>query len=131
MAINIRQRIRTLRKEKGYTAQQIAERMGISRPFYTQLEGGKRRLSIEYLEGIARALGVTPYQLYAEDPPHAAGPSEGTRQNPHLQPVRRDQLRKKLQPILKDSVEDFLDCYQWWVKTPETDKRQFREDIKQ
>lgn len=49
------------------SAKDVSERMGISRPFYTQLEGGTRRLSVQYLEGIARALGTTVADLYSED----------------------------------------------------------------
>ena len=67
MAIDIRKRIRDLRKAKGMSAKDVSERMGISRPFYTQLEGGTRRISIKYLEGIARALSTTVADLYSED----------------------------------------------------------------
>ena len=67
MAVDIRKRIRDLRKKKGMSAKDVSEKMGISRPFYTQLEGGTRRLSVQYLEGIARALGTTVADLYSED----------------------------------------------------------------
>lgn len=67
MAVDIRKRIRDLRKEKGMSAKEVSEKMGISRPFYTQLEGGTRRLSVQYLEGIARALSTTVADLYSED----------------------------------------------------------------
>jgi len=67
MAVDIRKRIRDLRKSKGMSAKKVSEKMGISRPFYTQLEGGTRRLSVQYLEGIARALSTTVADLYSED----------------------------------------------------------------
>ncbi|HCK08834.1 MAG TPA: hypothetical protein DHW45_03095 [Candidatus Latescibacteria bacterium] len=67
MAVDIHKRIRDLRKTKGMSAKDVSERMGISRPFYTQLEGGTRRLSVQYLEGIAQALGTTVADLYFED----------------------------------------------------------------
>ena len=67
MAVDIHKRIRDLRKTKGMSAKDVSERMGISRPFYTQLEGGTRRLSVQYLEGIALALGTTVADLYCED----------------------------------------------------------------
>ena len=57
-ADTVRANIRRVRKEKRLSAQQVSERVGISRPFYTQLEGGKRRLSIDYLLAIAEGLGV-------------------------------------------------------------------------
>ena len=63
---DVRQRIRTIRKQKKMSARVVSERMGISRPFYTQLEGGKRRLSVEYLIQAAEALGVKPATLLKE-----------------------------------------------------------------
>jgi transcriptional regulator with XRE-family HTH domain len=59
----VRANIRRIRKQKRLTAEVVAVRIGISRPFYTQLEGGTRRLSLRYLIGIARALEVRPGSL--------------------------------------------------------------------
>ncbi len=66
MAVDIRKRIRDLRKTRGMSAKDVSEKMGISRPVYTQLEGGTRRLSVQYLEGIAKALTTTVADLYSE-----------------------------------------------------------------
>lgn len=60
----VRTNIRRIRQEKGMSAKNVADLMGISRPFYTQLEGGKRRLSLRYMIGIAKALKVKPGELY-------------------------------------------------------------------
>ena len=59
----VRVNIRRIRKEKKLTGEVVADRVGISRPFYTQLEGGARRMSLRYLVGIAYALGVRPGKL--------------------------------------------------------------------
>lgn len=91
MAVDIRKRIRDLRKAKGMSAKDVSERMGISRPFYTQLEGGTRRLSVQYLEGIARALSTTVADLYRDD----AAP----------QPAHNPQLAEKLRPYLGSQSE--------------------------
>ncbi len=40
----VRKRIVQERKAKGLSAAYVAKQMGISRPFYTQLEGGVRRM---------------------------------------------------------------------------------------
>ena len=63
-ADEVRANIRRIRKEKRLTAEVIAERMGISRPLYTQLEGGTRRMALRYLFGIAAALEVKPKSLF-------------------------------------------------------------------
>ena len=55
--------IRRIRKQKKLTAVVVSGRIGISRQFYTQLEGGKRRLSVNYLIAIAEALEVKPISL--------------------------------------------------------------------
>lgn len=62
-ADKVREKIRDVRMSRRLSADVIAKSMGISRPFYTQLEGGKRRLSIEYLFSIAKALEVKPESL--------------------------------------------------------------------
>lgn len=60
----VRANIRRTRKELGLSAQKVAERVGISRPFYTQLEGGTRRLSVDYLLAISKGLGVDVKDLF-------------------------------------------------------------------
>mgnify|MGYP001156906608 FL=1 len=91
MSVDIRKRIRDLRKTRGMSAKDVSEKMGISRPFYTQLEGGTRRLSVQYLEGVARALSTTVSDLYRDD---AA-----------LTPARNPQLAEKLRPYLGSQSE--------------------------
>ena len=52
-----------LRNARGFTAADIAKQMGISRPFYTQLEGGARRMDLVYFLAICDALQVEPGKL--------------------------------------------------------------------
>ena len=63
-ADEVRANIRRIRKRKKLTAEVMAKRVGISRPFYTQLEGGTRRMALRYLIGIAAALDVKPETLF-------------------------------------------------------------------
>ena len=58
-----RQTILRLRKQKKLNALDVATRMGISRPFYTQLELGTRRMNLQHLFAIAKALEVKPEVL--------------------------------------------------------------------
>lgn len=57
--------LRQARMEQGVTVLEVSRRVGISRPFYTQLEGGSRRLSVVYFFAICRALRVDPVQVVA------------------------------------------------------------------
>ena len=60
-------RIRAIRERKELTGRDVASVLGISRPYYTQLEGGKRRLSAEHVWRIALALDVRVGQLFGEE----------------------------------------------------------------
>jgi DNA-binding XRE family transcriptional regulator len=50
--------IRAWRTYRGYTQRQLAEAAGISKPYLSQLESGKRTGTAEVLSAIARALGL-------------------------------------------------------------------------
>lgn len=49
-------RIRTVRKARGYTQEQLAERADISFAFVGHIERGTRVMSIKTLDSLARAL---------------------------------------------------------------------------
>ena len=51
--------IRVWREYRGLTQQQVAETAGISKPYLSQLESGRRQGTTKVLAGIARALQVT------------------------------------------------------------------------
>ena len=50
--------IKTLRKKLGWSQELLAERTGVSAPYITQIEVGKRTPSLEIVEKLASALGV-------------------------------------------------------------------------
>ena len=57
--------IKLWREHRGLTQQELATRAGISKPYLSQIESGKRQGSIETLSAIARALEV-PLDVLAE-----------------------------------------------------------------
>ena len=59
----VRERIVQARKKQGLTTYEVAKQMGISRPFYTQLEGGTRRIDLVNFLAICQALRVEPGEL--------------------------------------------------------------------
>jgi DNA-binding XRE family transcriptional regulator len=59
--------IRVWREYRGLTQQQVAETAGISKPYLSQLESGRRQGTTEVLVGIARALQVTLDDLVGSD----------------------------------------------------------------
>ena len=58
-------RIRRLRRARGWTQAVMAERVGIDRSFLADVERGKRNVSILNLEIIAKGLRVSLAQLFS------------------------------------------------------------------
>lgn len=54
----IRENIKMLRKKLGWSQEFLAEKTGVSAPYITQIEVGKRKPSLEIVENLANALGV-------------------------------------------------------------------------
>jgi transcriptional regulator with XRE-family HTH domain len=63
LLIRLGDRIRKLRKEKGWTQVVMAEKIGLDRSFIADLERGKRNISILNLSLIAEGLQKTLSQL--------------------------------------------------------------------
>jgi len=56
--------IKKAREEKGMTQRALAEKIGISESFYCQIEGGKRRLTIDYAMKIANAVSKSLDEIF-------------------------------------------------------------------
>lgn len=59
--------IRKIRKEFGWTQADLAEKTGISVPFMTQIELGRKSASLEVVQNIAAALNISYKQLFEEN----------------------------------------------------------------
>ena len=57
-------KIKTLRKEKNFTQEQLAEKAGISVDFLSLIERGKNAPSLESLEKLATALKISVKELF-------------------------------------------------------------------
>lgn len=58
------QRLRALRESRHLTQEVVAQFANLDRSFYVQLEGGKRSISVERLDDLARALSVDVPSLF-------------------------------------------------------------------
>ena len=56
--------IRELRLKSGWTQEKLAEKAGISVPFMTQIELARKSASLEVIQNIAIALGVSYERLF-------------------------------------------------------------------
>ena len=62
-------RVRTLRKRKGLSQEQLALRCGLDRTYVGGVERGERNISIVNIEKIARAIGLTLKDLFDDEVP--------------------------------------------------------------
>jgi len=65
LLVRLGDRIRTLRKRRGWTQAVMAERVGIDRSFLADVERGKRNVSIQILFHISQGLGIRLSQLFS------------------------------------------------------------------
>lgn len=59
--------LKQLRKKNKYTSKMMADKLEISKPFYSQLENGKRRLSYEMAIKISNVFNVKPDDIFYND----------------------------------------------------------------
>jgi len=102
-AVQIRTRIRALREGRGLRAQDVAEKLGLSRSYYSQLESGARNLTAKHLIKIARILDVSVNHL-------VGSPREiGEREYKHVIPINDSRVYRVLASLLEEGPEDIRD----------------------
>lgn len=55
--------VRSARIERGWTQEQLAFEANVKRAYVSEIESGKRNPSLDVVEKIANALGVSPSKL--------------------------------------------------------------------
>jgi transcriptional regulator with XRE-family HTH domain len=65
LLVKLGDRIRRLRKARGWTQVEMAEKVGIDRSFLADVERGKRNVSILNLDLIAKGFKVSLAQLFS------------------------------------------------------------------
>lgn len=55
--------IRAVRKERGVSQRELARALGVAQSTLSRMERGERRVSVDRLIAIARALGVRPADM--------------------------------------------------------------------
>lgn len=61
-------RIRELREQRGLSAEKLAALVGTTQAQISRLENGQRRLTVDWMNRIASALGIKPQDLIAPAP---------------------------------------------------------------
>lgn len=65
LLVRLGDRIRKLRKARGWTQAEMAEKVGIDRSFLADVERGKRNISVLNLELIAKGFKVSLSRLFS------------------------------------------------------------------
>ena len=61
------QRVRTLRKRAGLSQEQLAFKCGLDRTYIGGVERGERNISVVNIEKIARAIDLSPKDLFEDE----------------------------------------------------------------
>jgi len=59
--------VRSFRKLRGMTQQQLSKKSGLNRAYIGYVERGEKNLSIDTIVAIAKALEIKPHFLWMED----------------------------------------------------------------
>lgn len=70
--IDLAERVRALRKERGWTLEQAAQAAGLARSTLSKIENGQMSPTYDGLKKLAEGLGITVPQLFT--PPRGDGP---------------------------------------------------------
>ena len=69
-SVNVRrafgQRVRSLRKQRGYSQEALAERADLHFTYVSSVERGRRNISLVNIVRLARALRVSPGSLFQD-----------------------------------------------------------------
>jgi DNA-binding XRE family transcriptional regulator len=64
------QKIKELRTQKGLSQEQVAKAIGVSRPTYTAIEGGKQKLDLEEAQKLAKLFSIGVDELLSGNIPN-------------------------------------------------------------
>ena len=123
MAMDIGDRIRSIRLQKGIKATDVANQVGVGKSYLSLLEHGKRRLSADLVAKIAKVLGVPVATLYGEDVP-VGEPVPPSGSGKHLRCINGRAVRKCLRPHLGAKTDAAVELLELWMEAPEEVRKQ-------
>jgi transcriptional regulator with XRE-family HTH domain len=99
-------KIQQWQKDSGLQGQKIAQTVGISAPYYSDIKKGKQRGSIGVLAKIAEVLGRDLNELFSSE------------KQVEISSIKKTDLQKSLRPLLGRKTNDAVDCLDIWIKAP-------------
>lgn len=112
-AVQIGQRLATLRKERGLTQTELAKALGLSQSMMSDYERGELRLHGELILQIVHILGISADDLFGlsdKGKPNGQSPQRATRNKQLLNRLHRiDDLPKRDRDALMRTIDAFLE----------------------
>jgi len=106
---SIGQRLARLRRERGLTQVEIAERLGVAQPVVSDYERGELRLHGELIIKLTQILGVSAEDILGLAKPRPNGTIKNRRLLRRLQEIER--LPKRDQQALMRTIDRFLESF--------------------
>ena len=75
--MSIGENIKKFREAKGFTQQQLADRVGVERHYISMFECGSRSPNMNLGDALAEALGCSLLELLGRDSPQSGQPGTG------------------------------------------------------
>jgi len=101
--LDVKKRLKSIRKEKNYTQGFVAEKLGISLRAYSKIESGETQMTIERLNDIVTILDVNPNQILGCDFDEEVPVSKNN--NPSNDSISLIQHYEETITILKEHIE--------------------------
>ncbi|MFZ5688628.1 MAG: helix-turn-helix domain-containing protein [Bacillota bacterium] len=102
--MDIGKRIREIRKANGQKLLNISQQTGLSQPYISEIERGVKAPSVDTLEKICTALGVTLAEFFADTQEQEPIPPEVRRITEKLKQLPVDKLK-----ILESVLDTWID----------------------
>ena len=111
--------LRNERKRAGLTQEKAAEKVGITASYYSALEGSSNKFpSVQKIQDIAAAFGISPYRLFVDTQDVALMPSG-------------ELLDRFIEVLVKQYKKDLVETKKRFLKELETEiKKPFEGDEK-
>jgi transcriptional regulator with XRE-family HTH domain len=103
------ERVARLRRERGLTQVELAERLGVAQPVVSDYERGELRLHGQLIVKLTDILGVTSEELLGLKKPASNGVVKNRRVLRRLQAIER--LPRRDQQALLRTIDRFLDSF--------------------
>jgi transcriptional regulator with XRE-family HTH domain len=103
------QRLAALRKAKGLTQRELAERVGVTRPMIDYYERRATNPTLDFIERAAAALGVSTAEVLGGEPAHPARARPGPKPRLLERFERVRQLPRKDQEFVLQFLDAFLE----------------------